>query len=252
MILRDAAKRALSLLDLTNLNDPCTEQDIADLCFRAVTQHGDVAALCIWPQWVRRAREMVKPSIRVATVVNFPHGNSHLEAATRETKSALLDGADEIDMVMPYRALLDGDAAIAARVVRACRHAIPDGRPFKVIIETGVLQSRGHILLASQIALDEGADFIKTSTGKVEINATPFAAEIMLSAIRRGGYRAGFKAAGGIRTTQDAALYLKLADDIMGQGWANASRFRFGASSVLTDLIAVLDGKVAAPASSGY
>jgi deoxyribose-phosphate aldolase len=252
VILRDAAKRALSLLDLTNLNDPCTEQDVADLCQRAVTPHGDVAALCIWPKWVKRARELVKPSIRVATVVNFPHGNPNADAAVRETKSALHDGADEIDMVMPYQTLLAGDAATAARVVRACRHAIPDGRPFKVIIESGVLNSRGHILLASQIALDEGADFIKTSTGKVAVNATPFAAEIMLNAIRRSGYPAGFKAAGGIRTTQDAAFYLKLADDIMGAGWANASRFRFGASGVLTDLIAVLDGKAPASASSGY
>jgi deoxyribose-phosphate aldolase len=252
MILRDAAKRALSLLDLTNLNDQCTEQDIADLCQRAVTPHGDVAALCIWPQWVKRAREKVKPSIRVATVVNFPRGNPDAEAAVRETKSALHDGADEIDMVMPYQTLLAGDAATAARVVRACRHAIPDGRPFKVIIESGVLHSRGHVLLASQIALDEGADFIKTSTGKTTVNATLFAAEIMLNAIRRGGYRAGFKAAGGIRTTQDAAQYLTIADDIMGQGWAKANRFRFGASGVLTDLIAVLDGKTSAPQSSGY
>jgi deoxyribose-phosphate aldolase len=252
MILREAAKRALAMLDLTNLDDGCTEQDIADLCARAVTPHGDVAALCIWPQWVDRARQMVKPSIRVATVVNFPHGGSDAEAAVRETKAALHDGADEIDMVMPYATLLAGDARAAARVVRACRHTIPDGRPFKVIIETGVLQSRGHILLASQIALDEGADFIKTSTGKVPVNATPFAAEIMLNAIRRGGYHAGFKAAGGIRTTSDARNYLVLADTIMGEGWAKANRFRFGASGVLADLVAVLDGKTTEPQSAGY
>jgi deoxyribose-phosphate aldolase len=252
MILREAAKRALSLLDLTNLNDQCTEQDIADLCARAVTPHGDVAALCIWPQWVKRARELVKPSIRVATVINFPHGNPDAAAAVRETKSALHDGADEIDMVMPYRALLDGHATTAAKVIKACRHVIPDGRPLKIIIETGELQSRGHILLASNIALDEGADFIKTSTGKVPVNATLFAAEIMLNAIRRGNYRAGFKAAGGIRSTKDTADYLELADEIMGQGWARANRFRFGASSVLSDLIAVLDGKPGQANQGGY
>jgi deoxyribose-phosphate aldolase len=252
MNIREAARRAISFLDLTNLNDQCTEQDIAELCAKAATPHGDVAALCIWPQWVKKARELVKPSIRVATVVNFPHGNSNAEAAVKETKSALGDGADEIDMVMPYRALLAGDARTAANVVRACRRTVPDGRPLKVIIETGELHSRGLILLAAQIALDEGADFVKTSTGKVAENATPFAAEIILNAIQRGHYRAGFKAAGGIRTTEDAKAYLELADRIMGVGWAKANTFRFGASGVLTDLIATLDGRPVAPAQRGY
>jgi deoxyribose-phosphate aldolase len=252
MIAREIAKRALPLLDLTNLNDPCAEQDIVELCGRAATPHGDVAALCIWPRFVGLARGRVKPSIRVATVVNFPHGHADAEGAVRETNGALEAGADEIDMVMPYRALMDGQAATAAKVVRACRRAVPRGRPLKVILETGELQSRGAILLASQIALDEGADFLKTSTGKIAINATPFAAEIMLGAIRRGGFTAGFKAAGGIRATVDAGIYLALADRIIGPGWAKPATFRFGASGVLTDLLAVLDGKATPASGAGY
>jgi deoxyribose-phosphate aldolase len=252
MIAREIAKRALPLLDLTNLNDPCTEQDIINLCAKAVTPHGDVAALCIWPRFVALALARLKPSIRVATVVNFPHGGTDMKSAVRETDQALAAGADEIDMVMPYRALMDGQAATAAKIVRACRHAVPAGRPLKVILETGELQSRGLILLASRIALGEGADFLKTSTGKVSVNATPFAAEIMLSAIRRGGYACGFKAAGGIRATVDAGIYLGLADRIMGTGWAKPSTFRFGASGVLADLVATLDGKPAQAHAQGY
>lgn len=249
---QNQARRVISLLDLTNLNDVCTEADIDDLAQRAVTPHGKAAALCIWPQWIKRARERVTGnSIRIATVANFPAGRADANAAARETAKAIADGADEVDVVMPYTALLAGNPGAAAKLIVAVRREVPSPHLLKVIIESGTLASRGHILLASNIALNEGADFIKTSTGKVAINASPFAAEIMLGAIRRGGFAAGFKAAGGIKTARDAAAYLTLADAMMGKEWASPATFRFGASGVLADLIATIEGR-AAPLSSGY
>ena len=113
------------------------------------------------------------------------------------------------------------------------------------------LRSRGLILLAAEIALAEGADFLKTSTGKVAVNATREAAEILLTCIRRDGRKIGFKAAGGIKTAQDAANYLALADQIMGRGWVSPMSFRFGASGVLNDLLAAAEGRSAA-AQAGY
>jgi deoxyribose-phosphate aldolase len=246
------ARRAISLLDLTNLNDNCTAKDIEDLASRAMTPFGPVAALCIWPRFVSRGLELVRGTpVRIATVTNFPAGAANIKEAAAETAEAIALGAHEVDLVLPYRAILAGEARVASALIAEARKEVPHDRLFKVIIEAGELQSRGMILLASTIALNEGADFIKTSTGKVSINATLFSAEIMLGAIRRGGFKAGFKAAGGIRTAQDAASYLALADQIMGANWVSPRTFRFGASGVLADLIASAQGRRAASAE-GY
>jgi deoxyribose-phosphate aldolase len=129
------------------------------------------------------------------------------------------------------------------------RRAVPAPHRLKIIIESGILRDRGHILLATTIALAEGADFVKTSTGKTAVNATLDAAEIMIGAIRRGGFQAGFKAAGGIRTAPEAASYLDLAAAMMGEDWARPSTFRFGASGVLDGLIAAASGTAAASSS---
>ena len=249
--LKSVARRAIGLLDLTNLNDVCTQADIDDLARRAATPYGNAAALCIWSQWVKHAKSSVAPGIRIATVANFPSGDGGAKRAALETAKALEDGADEVDIVLPYRAILQGAPQKASEVVAACRKAVPANRILKVIIEAGELKTRGHILLASNIALDGGADFIKTSTGKVAVNATLENAEIMLGAIRRGGFAAGFKAAGGIKTTQDAGDYLALADAMMGPDWVSPRTFRFGASGVLSDLLATLEG-AKAKTSSGY
>jgi deoxyribose-phosphate aldolase len=250
--LQDKAKRAIGLLDLTNLNDICAGTDIDDLAQRAVIPHSTAAALCIWPQWIERAKKRVAGSgVRIATVANFPAGRADAAAAARETAKAIADGADEVDVVMPYSALLAGNPRAAVKLVAAVRREVPSPHLLKIIIESGVLATRGHILLASNIALSEGADFIKTSTGKAAVNATLFAAEIMLGAIGRGGFAAGFKAAGGIKTARDAAGYLTLADTLMGPDWVSPRTFRFGASGVLADLIATIECDTAAP-SSGY
>ncbi|MFT6774529.1 MAG: deoxyribose-phosphate aldolase [Paracoccaceae bacterium] len=239
--LEDAARRALACLDLTNLDDDCNEAAIDALIERAVTPYGSVAAICIWPRFVSYARARLAPDVKIATVVNFPTGTESDEDVIAMTEQAIIDGADEIDMVIPWRALLEGSPEqIPARVERVKR-AAGDAR-VKAILETGVLEDADLIRRASDLALEGGADFIKTSTGKVAVNATLSAAEIMLEAIRDHDPSCGFKAAGGIRTTQDAANYLDAADRIMGLGWADPQHFRIGASSVLTALIATLNG----------
>jgi deoxyribose-phosphate aldolase len=250
--LEDAARRALACLDLTNLDDDCNEAAIDALIERAVTPYGSVAAICIWPRFVSYARARLAPDVKIATVVNFPTGTESDEDVIAMTEQAIIDGADEIDMVIPWRALLEGSPEqIPARVERVKR-AAGDAR-VKAILETGVLEDADLIRRASDLALEGGADFIKTSTGKVAVNATLSAAEIMLEAIRDHDPSCGFKAAGGIRTTQDAANYLDAADRIMGLGWADPQHFRIGASSVLTALIATLNGDDDdADAAEGY
>ncbi len=248
--LKAYAARALACLDLTDLNDDCDEAAIDDLCDRAVTPHGSVAAICIWPQFVAHARKRLAPDVKIATVVNFPTGQEPDEEVIAMTEAAVRDGADEIDMVIPYRHLMEGrPEKVQARVARVKRAA--GSARVKAILETGVLRDADLIRQASELALKGGADFIKTSTGKVAVNATLTAAEIMLEVLRGADRTRGFKPAGGIKTTQDAANYLELCDRIMGEGWADPQHFRIGASSVLAALIATLEGREAA-ASEGY
>lgn len=245
------AGRALACLDLTNLDDACDEEAVARLCRRAVTPHGSVAAICIWPRFVEAARARLAPDVKIATVVNFPSGDEPAEQVIETTERAVRDGADEIDMVIPFRALLEGrPEKIPARVERVRRAA--ERAPVKAILETGVLETDENIRLAAELAIEGGARFIKTSTGKVAINATLSAAQIMLETIAEKDPTVGFKAAGGVRTTQDAANYLELADEIMGEGWATPARFRIGASGVLDALLATLDGREAESAAQDY
>jgi len=192
-----AARRAIACLDLTNLNDDCTTADVRELCTRAQTHHGHTAAVCIWPQFVSLARSALDGTeIKVATVVNFPQGDHPISEVTALTQKAIEDGAQEIDMVVPWKMLLEGHAEnIDARVARVRKVA---GRtPIKAIIETGMLTSDEMIAVATMRAIDGGADFVKTSTGKVPVNATPAAARVILETIAKSGSKAGFKAAGG-------------------------------------------------------
>jgi deoxyribose-phosphate aldolase len=238
----NVALRALVCLDLTNLQDDCDPADIDALCARAQTRHGSTAAVCIWPRFVTRAaKALAHTGIKVATVVNFPTGAEPLDDVLRMTERAVADGADEIDLVVPYRALAEGDNQAIEATVAAARK-VCSGKTLKAILETGALGSPDLIRLASEQALQGGADFLKTSTGKLAVSATPEAAEIMLRAIATSGSGAGFKAAGGIRTIGEAELYLGLCDRIMGQGWAGPKHFRIGASSLLDALLAELKG----------
>lgn len=251
--LRAVASRALSLLDLTNLKDDCTPEQIVTLCGRAQSVFGPTAAICIWPRFVMQARTLLGPdrAIRIATVVNFPSGDMKTEDVLAETRNAVADGADDIDLVIPYRALAKGDEKAVTDMVSAVKAACGPAI-LKTILETGELKDISLIRRASDLSIAAGADFIKTSTGKAGVNATLEAADIMLQAIRDSRKKVGFKPAGGISTVADAALYLSLADTIMGEDWVMPSTFRFGASGLLDDIIAVLSGERSTAVASGY
>ncbi len=243
---QDAARRTLALLDLTDLAETSTDAAVQALCARSLTPAGPVAAVCIWPQFVEIAKDALAATpVAVATVINFPSGDADLPEVLAATTMALAKGADEIDLVLPWKALKAGNSALAAAMVAATRQRVGAGL-LKVILETGELGEPALIKTAALLAIDNGADFIKTSTGKTAISATPEAARIMLEAIRERGARVGFKAAGGLRTLEQAQTYIDLADQILGRGWTSAAHVRLGASSLLDVLLAEIAGTVAA------
>ena len=250
---RHTARLALACLDLTSLSDGHDlkggEADIEQLCVKADGKHGHVAAVCVWPRQARLARSLLPPTIAVAAVANFPDGSSDIGRAVRDTAQIVSAGAQEVDVVIPYRDLASAPALLAA-VRRECQ-----GLLLKVIVETGELNDEALILQACRMALDAGADFLKTSTGKRPVAATPAAARLLLAAIAtdpqaRG--RVGFKPAGGIRTVADAALYLQLTADMLGQDALTPKRFRIGASGLLNDIEAVLSGAARPAAGNIY
>ena len=236
-------RQIISLIDLTNLNDDCDRAAIEKLCQQAESPAGYVAALCVWPAFVLDAKKLLKPDspLEIATVVNFPTGDEALKTTCESIDKALEDGADEIDYVLPYTELINGNSDKVAHAVGVVRRQIPDNRTLKVILETGMLENSDLIRAAADIAIDQGTDFIKTSTGKVPVNATRTAATIMLDAIAHSNKNVGFKAAGGIKTLEDANLYLKIAEEQMGQSWPTARHFRFGASGLLQNALGNLD-----------
>jgi len=228
-------REMVALIDLTSLTGEETDADIAGLCEQARTPAGPVAAVCVYGQYVARAvSELDGTGIPVAAVANFPEGDLDADRAVRDTEQAVQDGAREVDVVLPWRAFLAGDRAGAMAVVEAAREACPVA--LKVILESGRLQAPEVIGAAARDALAVGADFVKTSTGKLLPAATLPAAAVMLEAVRDHGV-GGFKASGGIRTAEDAAGYLELADALFGPEWATPRTFRFGASSLLDDLL---------------
>jgi deoxyribose-phosphate aldolase len=252
--MHDTAKRALSLLDLTDLTDDCDAAAIEKLCAQAQTPFGTTAAICIWPRFVAQARGILGPghAVKIATVVNFPSGDLAVGTVIAETKQAIADGADEIDLVIPYRDFIAGDEGAVTDMVSAVKTVCPSPVILKTILETGELKDPALIREASDLAIAAGADFIKTSTGKVSVNATLQAAEIMLNAIKASGKPVGFKPAGGVRTVTDAGEYLALAASILGEGWATPKTFRFGASGLLGDILSVLGGQPAPSAPASY
>jgi len=234
------ARRSIGLLDLTDLAADADAAGAAALCDRAAT--AAVAAVCVWPAFVEQcATRLAGTGVLVATVVNFPAGTDPADRVAAVTASALAAGADEIDVVLPYPAWLGGDTEAAVDVLTVVRQEAV-GRTMKVIIESGALPGPSSIDRAALLAIECGADFVKTSTGKTPISATPEAAELILEAISVSGRPVGFKASGGIRTVGDARTYLELADAIMGDGWATPATFRFGASSLLDALESALAG----------
>ena len=249
------ARRALACLDLTSLNDADTEADIAKLCKRAQGPFGPVAAVCVWPRLAAFARNQLPPGIAVAAVANFPDGSADVERAVREVGTIVQSGAQEVDVVVPYRALMAGNERSVVTLLAAVRQA-SHGLRLKVILETGMLPDDATVARACRLSLDAGADFLKTSTGKTPISATPQAARILLSAIATDPTRSaqvGFKPSGGIRTVADAAVYIALCEEFLGASALTPQRFRIGASSILSDIESILGGHAeptAAPAGT--
>ena len=244
----EALKLALSMIDLTTLSGQDTVANVKQLCAKAVQPHFGlpdlprVAAVCVYPPFVATAKQALKgSSIHVASVATaFPSGQTTLAVKLQETKHVVAEGADEVDMVISRGQFLGGnydkvyDEIVAVK--KACGKA-----HLKVILETGELSTMDNVRLASDIAMHAGADFIKTSTGKVKPSATLPITLVMLEAIRefyyQTGKKVGMKPAGGIRNAKLALQYLVMLRETLGEGWLNKRYFRFGASSLANDLL---------------
>ena len=226
----------INLIDLTSLNDTDKDKNIIDLCHKAKTSLGDVASICIYKQFISLAKKHLDKNIPITTVINFPKGNQNLKDTLLELEDVLTFGADEIDLVMPYHLVAQNQLSEIEYYVHEVRNN-SIGKVLKVIIESGELAKEEYIRIASKISIDCGVDFIKTSTGKVNINATLESAKIMLEEIKKSGTNCGFKAAGGVKTYEESIEYLSLAKNIMGDSYINKKTFRFGDSSLLNNLI---------------
>ena len=231
------ARLAIGLVDLTNLQDRCTHDDVDRLCARAA--EAGTAAVCVWPDFVAQASAaLVDSGVDVATVVNFPTGDERPYAVRAVTERVVADGADDVDVVLPYRAYLVGDVAWCAALLDGVR-AETDGRAhLKVILETGELGDTDTMTAAARFAIDHGADFVKTSTGKSPVSATNDSVGALLTAISAADRTVGLKPSGGISSAETADAYLAQAEAVMGGDYLHAATFRFGASGVLDALIA--------------
>ena len=231
--------KILSLLDLTSLNDNATPAVIDALCSNATQSIGKVAAVCVYPPFVAQCRAMLPAScgINVATVVNFPTGDEPLADVLAQTQQALADGANEIDLVFPYKALQQGNAAAGEAMCSQIATLVHQhAGSLKVILETGAL-SPAEIAQAAQIAIAAGADFLKTSTGKIAHGASLEASAILLEQIAQAKQPVGLKISGGVRDIATAQAYIAQAAAKMGEGWVQPENFRIGASSLLKELI---------------
>ncbi len=245
-------KLAISMTDLTTLAGADTEGKVRSLCRKAIQPlpgRDDIphtAAVCVYPPFVRFARaELGDSGVRVASVATyFPSGQAELAGRLDEVRQAVDDGAHEIDMVISRGRFLAGDYGFVFDEVAAVKEACGDAQ-LKVILETGELMTYDNVRRASQIAIDAGADWIKTSTGKVSPAATMPVTLVMLEAIREHWLRTGkvvrMKPAGGIRNAKQALHYLVMVGETLGPAWLTPERFRFGASSLLNDLLMQLE-----------
>lgn len=238
------AQEAIGLLDLMALNTDDTEERIVGICQRALTPVGGVAAVCVYPRFTLLARTTLDrqqtPDIRVVAVVNFPYGSPNVDNAASEARAAVMAGADEVEMVYPFRTLLSGDRRTGLDMIAACRAACGRRVSLTVTLETGDLRDPQIIRNACRDAIMSGADFIKTSTGKLVGTATPQAARIMLETIADVGGQVGLKFCGGIRTFDEAEVFLDMAQSRFGPQWVNAQRVRLTGSSLLDDILSRL------------
>jgi deoxyribose-phosphate aldolase len=242
-------KMAVSMCDLTTLEGKDTPGKIACLCRKALqpieAKYGvpGCAAVCVYPNLVKCARQFLggNSPVKIAAVATgFPSGQYPLRTKLEEVRRTVAGGADEIDMVIDRGAFLAGDHARVFDEIAATKEACGPAH-LKVILETGELVTYDNVRLASEIAMQAGADFIKTSTGKVSPAATMPVTLVMLEAIRdyffATGIRIGMKPAGGIRTSKQALAYLVMVKETLGDDWLSPKLFRFGASSLVNDLL---------------
>lgn len=239
---------ALSMIDLTTLEGKDTPKKVRNLCYKA--QHlndqmpglPNVAAVCVYPNLVRIAkRELAGSNINIASVAtSFPSGQSILEVKLKDTKFALDQGADEVDMVISRGKFLSGEYNFVFDEIAAVKEVCGESH-LKVILETGELDTLDNVRRASDIAMYAGADFIKTSTGKINPASTMLVAYVMLEAIKdfskKTGIKIGMKPAGGISTSKQSLQYLVMLKETLGNDWMNKDFFRFGASSLANDIL---------------
>lgn len=245
-------KLTIQMMDLTTLEGKDTRGKVTQLCAKAMRPLPTdpsvpaCAAVCVYPNWVRTAKRALAGSgVKVASVAtSFPSGNADLDIRLEDTRRAVGYGADEIDMVIDRGAFLSGDYRKVFDEIAAVKEACGQAH-LKVILETGELETLDKVRTASEIAIAAGADFIKTSTGKVQPAATMPVTLVMLEVIRdhyyRTGVRIGMKPAGGVRTSKQALHYLVLLKETLGDAWLTPDLFRFGASALLNDVLMQLE-----------
>jgi deoxyribose-phosphate aldolase len=255
-------KKCFSMMDLTTLKSNDTVSSVSKLVDKAnrlPVEYPDYplpASICVYPNFASVVRDRrCSPALHVTTVAScFPSTQSFLEVKVKECELAVRNGADEVDIVLSLSSFLSGDYDAAYNEIVAMKHAIDAeaaaaGRKvvLKVILETGLLVTPENIAQASFLAMEAGADFIKTSTGKVEVNATPTAAFVMCECIKafceKTGRKVGFKAAGGISNAKDALLYYFIGSFILGKEWMNKDLFRFGVSRLGNSLMGAIEQK---------
>ena len=246
----DILRFALGILDLTTLEGADTKARVEALCKKAsgfsATGLPNVAAVCVYPVFARQVKGLLHSTgIQTACVAGaFPSGQSPLHVKIAEVKYAVDEGADEIDMVISRGKMLEGDYAAVLDEIKAVKAACGEAR-LKVILETGELKSIDLIRKASELALEGGADFLKTSTGKIQPAATAEASVVMLDTIleyyQQTGIQVGFKPAGGIAEPEDAMLYYKLVKEVVGEQWLHNQWFRIGASRLADKIKAILN-----------
>ena len=241
-------KLVLNMIDLTTLEGKDTEGKVKQMCYKAMHLHDayeglpTVAAVCVYPSMVKIAKKAVESSgIKVASVATaFPSGQSTREVKLKDTKYAVSQGADEVDMVISRGKFHEGEYNFVFDEIAAVKEACGDAR-LKVILETGELGTFDKVRRASDIAMHAGADFIKTSTGKIQPAATMPVTLVMLEAIRDfyydTGKMVGMKPAGGISKSKLALHYLVMLKETLGDAWMNNEWFRFGASSLANDVL---------------
>ena len=244
----EGLKLALSMIDLTTLEGKDTPGKVKQLCYKALHLHEQldniptVAAVCVYPTYVKIAKKALEgSSIQVASVATaFPSGQSSHHTKIMDTQFAVEQGADEIDMVISRGAFLAGEYSFVFDEIAAVKEACGKAH-LKVILETGELDTLDNVRKASEIAMYAGADFIKTSTGKIQPAATMPVTYVMLDAIKdfymNTGKIIGMKPAGGISTSKIALQYLVMLNEVLGDKWMNNTYFRFGASSLANDIL---------------